>query len=228
MRSAEFVGKLKTYKLTATTAALLVALSSYGALLLAEGHSWTPFFDAQSSSVVFFSVVFLGVGIILIRKNVTDIETFSIALATTTSAIWFYELIYHYSFPVYFNYFRYPYFDFNDTRTLLLEGSLSLLLIVGHKHQTVRRNLWFGGMFGAFCFLYLGWLLIGFPQLDGTFQLPRLVGVENPFVVGYALNRLSKLFLCLAWVALYFKPQRRSENAGIGSRSMHNESTWRD
>ncbi|MDV3244457.1 MAG: hypothetical protein LYZ66_04685 [Nitrososphaerales archaeon] len=204
MPQKESLGKLRSYKLTSSVAAVLLAFSSYGALLTAEGRSWTLFFDAQSSSVIFFSVVFLGVAIILARRNVSDVEVFSIALATTISAIWFYELIYHYSFITYFNYFRYPYFDFNDTRTLLSEGALSLLVLVGYKHQRVRQNYYFGGLITAFATIYSGWLLIGFPQLDGTFQLPRFIQVDDPVFVGYLLNRFSKLFLCLSWVALYF------------------------
>jgi hypothetical protein len=155
--------------------------------------------------VVFFSLVFLGTGILLARRSVPDVETFSIALATTLSAIWFYELIYHYSFTVYFNYFRYPFFDFNDTNTLVLEGAASLLVLVGYRYFKVKGNYYFGFLILVFSSLYAAWLLIGFPQYDGTFQLPRLIQVSNPIVAGSLLNRLSKLFLCLSWVSLYLK-----------------------
>jgi hypothetical protein len=176
---------------------------------LLEGDFWTPFFGAQSSSVIFFSLVFFGVGILLAKRRVSDIETFSIALSTTLSAIWLYELIYHYSFISYFNYFRYPYFDFNDTNSLLLDGATSLLVLVGYRYIKVRGNYYFGFLVLVFSALYAGWLLIGFPQYDGTFQLQRFIQVDNPFLVGYLLNRFSKLFLCLAWVSLYSRSTAR-------------------
>lgn len=202
------LAKLRSYKLTSSAAALLLTFSCYNVVLIAEGISWTSFFGAESSSVIFFSVVFLGVAVILARKKVPDVEVFSIALATTMSAIWLYELIYHYSFITYFNYFKYPYFDFSDTKTLLLEGALSLLVLAGYKYQRVRQNHFFVGLIAVFIASYAAWLLIGFPQFDGTFQLPRVIHVEEPVYVGYFLNRLSKLFLCLSWVALYLGARR--------------------
>jgi hypothetical protein len=197
------LGALRSYKLTASAGALMLALSVYGLVLLLEGDFWTSFFGAQSSSVVFFSLVFLGVGTLLARRRVPDMETFSIALSTTLSTIWLYEFIYHYSFISYFNYFRYPYFDFNDTNTFLLEGAASLLILVGYKHIRVKGNYYFGLSILLFSLLYAGWLLIGFPQYDGTFQLPRFIQVGDPFFLGSLLNRLSKLLLCLSWVSLY-------------------------
>jgi hypothetical protein len=197
------IGALRSHKLTAGAGGLLLALSVYAFALLLEGDPWTSLFGAQSSSVIFFSLVFLGVGVLLARRGVPDAETFSIALATTLSAIWLYEFIYHYSFISYFNYFRYPYFDFNDTNTLLLEGAASLLVLVGHRYIRVKGNHYFGLSILLFSALYAGWLLIGFPQYDGTFGLPRFVQVGDPFFLGYLLNRLSKLLLCLSWVSLY-------------------------
>jgi hypothetical protein len=201
------LGALRSYKLTASAGGLLLALSVYALALLLKGDFWTSFFGAQSSSVIFFSLVFLGVGMLLARRRVADVETFSIALATTLSTIWLYEFIYHYSFISYFNYFRYPYFDFNDTNTLLLEGAASLLVLVGYRYIRVRGNYCFGLSILLFSLLYAGWLLIGFPQYDGTFQLPRLVQVGDPFFLGNLLNRLSKLLLCLSWVSLYLSPR---------------------
>ena len=198
--------ELRSYKLTASAGLLLLALSAYATVLLVEGDSWTTFFRAQSSSVIFFSLVFLGVAVLLARRRVSDVETFSVALATTFSVIWLYELIYHYSFISYFNYFHYPFFDFNDANTLLLESAASLLVLVGYKYIRVRGNYYLGVLILAFAAIYASWLLIGFPQFDGTFNLPRFIHVDNPAFVGYLLNRVSKLLLCLSWVSLYLKP----------------------
>lgn len=202
-KHAEKIGR---YKLTATAVLLLMALSVYaGFLMIEQGYYyWSPFFRSQSSSAIFFSIVFVGVAVQLARKNVPDLETFSIALATTLSAIWLYELIYHYSFVSYFNYFHYPFFQFSDASTLLVDGALSLLVIVGHKHVRLKGNYFFWSFILIFGILYVTWLLIGFPQyVDRTFQLPRLIEVPDPFVAAFLLNRISKLSLCISWVSLY-------------------------
>ncbi len=200
------VEKIRKYRLTVTVTLLLIALSVYAAVIMAEQgyYYWSPFFRAQSSSAIFFSIVFVGVAIQLARRNVPDLETFSIALATTLSAIWLYELVYHYSFIGYLNYFRYPFFQFSDTSTLLMDGALSLLVIVGHKYIRTKSNYFLWSSLIIFLILYSTWLLLGFPQYtDRTFQLPRLLVVEDPFAAAFILNRFSKLFLCIAWVFLY-------------------------
>jgi len=203
--SRDLRATLREYRLTSLVILLLLVLSVYAFFLILVGEFWTPFFGAQSSSIIFFSLVFIGVAILLAGRGVPDLETFSIALATTVSAIWLYELIYHYSFPVYFNYFRFPFFDFNDAHTLLLEGATSLLVLAGYKYARLRGNNVFWLLVLAFFATYTAWLLIGFPQFDGTFTLPRYLQVGNPFFAGYILNRVSKLLLCLSWVALYLR-----------------------
>ena len=169
-------------------------------------YYWSSFFGAQSSSTIFFSLVFLGVAVQLARRNVADLEIFSVALATTISAIWLYELIYHYSFIGYFNFFRYPFFQFSDASTLLMDGTLSLLILVGYKHISVKRNYVLWGLLLIFVALYATWLLLGFPQYtDRTFKLERFLYLEDPFPAAFLLNRFSKLFLCIAWVSLYLR-----------------------
>ena len=194
------------YKVTLTAAVLLTALSVYaGLLMIGKGYYyWSSFFHAQSSSTIFFSLVFLGVAVQLARKGVPDLETFSVALASTISAIWLYELIYHYSFIGYFNFFRYPFFQFSDASSLLMDGALSLLILVGYKYIHVKRNYAFWGLFLVFLTLYGSWFLLGFPQYtDRTFKLEQLIYVQDPFAAAFMLDRFSKLFLCVAWVFLY-------------------------
>jgi hypothetical protein len=206
MPSRRYVETIGRYKLTATAVFLLISLAVYaGFLMVVQGYYyWSPFFRSQSSSAVFFSLVFVGVAVQLARRSVSDLETFSIALATTLSAIWLYELIYHYSFIGYFNFFHYPFFQFSDASTLLVDGALALLVIAGHKYARVKGNYFFWLFMIIFGILYATWLLIGFPQyVDRTFQLPRLIQVDDPFAAAFLLNRFSKLSLCVSWVFLY-------------------------
>jgi len=206
----DFKRIMKEYRLSATFSVLLFALSVYALILIFEDHFWTPFFGAQSSSVVFFSIVFIGVVIHLIRMRTSDLECFSTALATTFSVIWFYELIYHYSFPG--DYSEFVNLQFN---TFIMETGLTLLVLVGYRRIRIRRNNYFVFMVMVFSILYVLWLVIGFPQYDGTFQLPRFLNIQNPFLAGYVLNRFSKLFLCLAWVSLYRVKRMGTRNSQI-------------
>ena len=198
--------KIGRYKLTTTAVLLLLALSVYAGFLMAEHgyYYWSPFFGSQSSSAIFFSLVFVGVASQLAKRSVSDLETFSIALATMLSAIWLYELIYRCSL-IAFNYLRDPFFEFSDTSSVLLNGALSLLVVVGHKYIRVKSNRLFWSFVLIFVILYASWVLIGFPRYDGTFQLPRLIEVGDPFLIGFLLSRFSKLSLCISWVLLYSK-----------------------
>jgi hypothetical protein len=201
--------ELRRYKLTAGTVSVLIGLSVYAAFLMAQQgyYYWSSFFRAQSSSAIFFSLVFIGVAVQLAKRMVSDLETFSIALATTLSAIWFYELIYHYSFISYLNYFQFPYFQFSDANTLIMDCALSLLVVVGHRYIRLRRNYLLWISFSMFVAFYGFWLLIGFPQYaDRTFQLPVLIAVKDPFSAAFLLGRFSKLSLCISWVFLYARP----------------------
>jgi hypothetical protein len=221
---------VRRYKLTAGTVFLLIGLSIYAAFIMVqEGYYyWSSFFGAQSSSVIFFSLVFVGVAVQLSKRMVPDLETFSIALATTLSAIWFYELIYHYSFISYFNYFRFPYFQFSDANTLVMDCALSLLIVAGHRHMRLRRNYLLWISISLFMILYGFWLIIGFPQYaDRTFQLPVLIAVEDPFGTAFFLGRISKLSLCISWVFLYAGPPSQQFRTYSGRPSIEVERTLR-
>jgi hypothetical protein len=208
MLRERYLENFRRYRLTASASLFLVSMSVYaGMLMITKGYYyWSSFFGAQTSSAIFFSLVFLGVVAQLVRRRLQDIEVFSIALATTISSIWLYELIYHYSFIGYFNFFRYPFFQFSDASSMIIDGALSLLILVGYKHINVKRNYPLWGLLLVFLILYATWLLLGFPQYtDRTFKLDRLIFMEDPFPAAFFLNRFSKLFLCLAWVSLYFR-----------------------
>jgi len=134
--------------------------------------------------------------------TVSNLDLFRICLCTTLSVIWTYELIYHYSFLRYWN----P-IAADDLRILFLDVSLSSLLVVGHKHISIRQNYLFLATIVAFTVTYGLWLAIGFPNFPtlstrGLYLL-KLLYVEDPFTLGYILNSLSRLILCIAWITLY-------------------------
>lgn len=201
----EFLAIVRCYKLTSLTSSVLFVTSFYAVSKLIRGELYSEHFNMAASTVLYYSMVFIFTAVLLMSRGLRDVEAFSIALSTTISAIWLYELIYHYSFPIYFNYFKYPYFDFKDFRTLFNHGGLAALILVGYRHIKVKKNYYFITAFLSFSTTYALWLLTGFYHLDGKTYLPAIIIVNDPVSFGFFMNRLSKLLLCVAWIMLYVK-----------------------
>lgn len=197
------------YKLTSLSTALSLLLAGYYSFRLAQGEYLAYNFGYTSTlSVISYPLMFAATSMILVRRHgVDDVRAFVTSLSTTLSAIWFYELVYHYSFPVYWNYFRPPYFDLSDFRTLFMNTSLSLLILVGRDFIKVRGNVLFIAFMSLFAATYGLWIAIGFTHPDGSSYTPVLIEVENPELVGFVLNRLSKALHIAAWVSLYYHHQ---------------------
>ncbi len=199
---------LVTHKLTAVASSLLFMISLYYSIRLLGGAFWSETLRTNVFTIVSYSGVFVFVALILLRRGLGDVEAFSISVSTTLSSMWFFELIYHYSFPIYLNYFRFPFFELADVRTLILDGSMVSLILVGYKYLKIRRNYFFLVSFCLFILCYSFWLLIGFPQVwAGEFYLPKMLDVANPFQLSQISNVLSKLLLCVSWVCLYLKKE---------------------
>lgn len=201
---AEFHLLFKEYKLTSVVFLLLIAVSAYYVARLQQGENYAAYLGyVSSSSIIFFSMVFVGTGTTLIRRyGLGDLDTFVISLATTVSLIWTYELIFHYSFPVHLNYYRFPYF-LVDLRNLIMMGSLSILILVGRRYIRLKRNHLFFTLIILFTLTYGLWLMIGFPNSDGNLYQPIRLAVGDPFALGAMLSRLSKFLLSISWILLY-------------------------
>lgn len=131
---------LKDYRLTITASTLLFLISVNSTIRLIQGELYSEYFATSTSTVIYYSAVFIATAVMLSGRSVKDVEVFAVSLSTTISTIWFYEFVYHYFFPVYFNYFRYPYFGFKDLKTLFNDGGLTALILVGYRYITLRRN----------------------------------------------------------------------------------------
>jgi hypothetical protein len=112
-----------------------------------------------------------------------------------------YELIYHFSYPVYLNYFRPPFLSGEALRYLIL-GTLPLLPIF-----MLRRYLSFKrislAMLVVFASIWIVWIMYGYPQYFSTdYFYPRILKTDDPFTVSLMLNFGSKPILALFFVTL--------------------------
>ncbi len=112
-----------------------------------------------------------------------------------------YEVVYHFTFPVYFNYFSPPFFSGADVRFAALEAVVMMPVFL------VRRHLRFGRLSALLLLLFAGiwsvWILYGFPQYFavGTFY-PRVLSSADPYHLSLLLNFGSKTVLALLFGSL--------------------------
>jgi hypothetical protein len=118
-----------------------------------------------------------------------------------------FEIVYHFSFPVYLNYFRPPFFDGSEIRYLVLEGVMLVPVLL------VRRHLRFGalsaGLLACFFVAWTTWVLFGFPQyFTGSFYYPRFFVASNPYHLSLFLDFGAKTILALFFASLVWHPNR--------------------
>ena len=116
-----------------------------------------------------------------------------------------FEIVYHFTFPVYLNYFRPPFFDGSDVRYLVLEGVMLVPVFL------VKRHLRFGalsaGLLTCFLVAWTTWVLFGFPQyFTGSFYFPRFFVASDPYLLSLYLNFGSKTILALFFASLVWPP----------------------
>ena len=120
--------------------------------------------------------------------------------------MYLYELIYHYSFPIYLNYFKPPFIDLSDLRTGITLGINAILKIVGHKYLRIRGNypLLISGL--IFVGLWIFWLGIGFPQkFSEAMFFPRFLPIDNALSFAWSLNLLTKIVLAVSYLLLFMQ-----------------------
>lgn len=120
-----------------------------------------------------------------------------------------FEVIYLFTFPVYLNYFRPPFFDGGDLRYLGLEGVMLVPILL------VKRHLRFGALSGAlvasFATMWTVWILCGFPQyFTDVFYYPRLLATPDSYHTSLFLDFGSKAILALFFASLAWSPRRGS------------------
>lgn len=160
------------------------------------------------STFITFAFQYVTTSILLKARGLPDLEVMGVSLAMLVSSMWLYELIYHYSFPVYFNYFSYP-FDFNDLYTPIFAGGLALLLVVAHQHLKIRGNRLFYASAGLFVILWAIWLAIGFPQyFEQRTYITPLIQLEDAVDYSFPFNAATKASLSITYISLLAPTQK--------------------
>lgn len=112
-----------------------------------------------------------------------------------------YEVLYHFSFPVYFNYFKWPFLDGDSLRYLAGEGVVLLpILLVRSRLRFTRIG---AGLVALFVLIWGVWILFGFPQYfaPGYFY-PQFLASADPYRLSLALNFGSKVVLAVVFASL--------------------------
>ena len=180
----------------AAIAGLLVSV-----ILVALGQYWVAAFGGISS-VSFGGAC--GLYILAYENFKTDTgkgQSIVLAILFANVCLQTYEVVYHFAFPVYFNYFKPPYFVTDDVRYLAFEGTMLLPIVL------VRRRLKFGPwskiLLTFFALIWAVWILSGFPQYFVTgYFYPTVLPAPDPYRLSLVLNFGSKAILILFFASL--------------------------
>jgi len=143
---------------------------------------------------------------LLSEKSLTEARTSwfdAIILSILYSNVFLqsYELIYHFSYPVYLNYFKPPFLLGEDLRYSIL-GSLQILPVFMLRRHLSFKKTSIAAMV-VFASIWIVWILYGFPQyFSNDYFYPRIFKTDDPFVTSLLLNFSSKPILALFFISL--------------------------
>jgi len=170
------------------------------------------------SSWMTFAFVYLGIAVFLRISGISTAESFIISLTSAISMVWLYEILYHFSFWNSWSYGKPPYLFFTGNVIFLNYAVISLTALSGYKYM--KTNRWFWLVLIAMTILWIFWITIGFPQYAFpqtlyVFAWPRII-VDNPHVLAFPLNSITKLLLGTAYVVLYLPSRQKLSMAKDG------------
>lgn len=190
MRSYNIVALLSCALCVAAAAAFAISV-----ILVALGQFWIATIGNVSPvTVASVSGLYLLMNSRLRRDGVSAGLSIVLSILFANVFAQTFEVIYHFTFPVYLNYFRAPYLNGDDIRYLGLEGTMLLPVLL------VRRTLRFGkvsaGLLLCFAVTWGIWILYGFPQYFATATYyPQVLRSSDPFHLSLILNFGSKAML---------------------------------
>jgi hypothetical protein len=153
----------------------------------------------DGSTLVMVGVLLLC-GIVSLRRD-TDLQAISIALIGALSFVFAFEAIFklsYYTFP-----WRMPP---PELREFVIQVGIALTVLIGFAFNRFRVSTLSWIFAGIFAVSWIIWLLLGFPQLsNGEPFYPPVVNVHLTWNTIYALNRVTKILLCLVYVFFYNK-----------------------
>ncbi len=180
--------------------AIVAAFYSVASIILSQ--HWVTFLgDLSAFSLLSVSLIYLASESSLTRAGLDWVEAIVLSALFSNAFIQSYELIYHFSFLVYFNYFKWPLLDGDGIR-YLVERSLTIL-----PTALLRKHLSFGKLSAAslvlFAALWGTWILYGFPQyFSENSYYPIILEASDRYTTSILLNFGSKLVLAVFFISL--------------------------
>ncbi len=111
------------------------------------------------------------------------------------------EVVYHFTFPVYLNYFKAPFFNGDDARYLAMEVPMLVPVVLVWRH--LRFGYLSAVLLLSFVMTWGGWVLFGFPQyFVGSMYYPQVLTTTDSYHLSLALNFLSKTLLVLLFASV--------------------------
>ncbi|MGD0643505.1 MAG: hypothetical protein ABSA75_01210 [Candidatus Bathyarchaeia archaeon] len=168
-----------------------------------------------------FAFVYLGTAVFLRINDVSAAESFIISLTSAISMIWLYEILYHFSFWDSWNYGNPPFLLLKGNTIFLNYGLISLSALSGYKYM--KTSKWFWLVLIGMTVLWIFWITIGFPQYEFpqtlyNFAWPRIL-IDNPHVLSFPLNSITKALLGAAYVLLYLPSKQKFSVTKAGIKS---------
>ncbi|MDQ1280502.1 MAG: hypothetical protein QG670_1765 [Thermoproteota archaeon] len=160
-----------------------------------------PLGNISSFSLLSLALIYLLSESSLIRAGLELVEAMVLSILFAFTYLQSYELIYHFSFPIYLNYFRLPILDGEGARYLIERLPAVLPIALMRKHMAFHR------ISAIFLLLFMTiwaiWLLYGFPQYfaQDTFY-PTILKTSDQYILSLTLNFGSKLVLALFFISL--------------------------
>jgi len=199
---------LVKFTLIGASATLLVSLC----YLLVLGYYWIWWLrDVSAFSLLSISLIYI-VSVRNVEHVSGSYRDIVYSVLYCAAFLFTYEILYHFTWPIYLDYFHYPYgLELANFEYLALYMPLVVVpLYLMRKYiRFTRLSLVFASAFGIFWAL---WILVGFPQFFtiGTFYYPPFVAITDYRNTSLFLNYGSKLVLAGLFISLVsFHPVRR-------------------
>jgi hypothetical protein len=174
---------------------LAVVALALGVYLTVEGELWIGILGGVSSiSLATVSGLYIVTEYSLSRSGRAPVESIVLAVLFVNVFLQAYELVYHFTFPVYLNYFRLPLLNGDAIRYIVFEVIMLLPLLLVRKNLKLRR---LSVMFVfIFAIVWAEWILCGFPQyFSAGYFYPVLLPTNDPYHLSLYLNFGSKVAL---------------------------------
>jgi hypothetical protein len=187
-----------------STGLRVLALAGLGVsvLLVATGQLWINALGGISPiSVGAICGLYLLMEMRLERNGVAHDQSIILAVLFANVFAQSFEVIYHFTFPVYFNYFKFPFLNEDTVRYIGLESTMLLPILLVWKH--IRFGIVSALLLLSFAVTWAAWILYGFPQyFTQQSYYPVLFLTNDPYHLSLLLNFGSKVILALFFASL--------------------------